>query len=333
MRLQISKSQNASTLYIVESTYDRQTGKRSNRVVKKLGTLEDLSKIYPDPIAWGKELAKQMTEEKKAGTLPVKVTYDSTCELLENQRRLLDAGCLFLQKVYYDLGIDQLCQNVSQEHKLSYDLNEVLKTLVFLQVLFPLREESVLEEAQAFFVPTILEETHRFPEPPSFGLHDLYETLEVLAKEGTGMAKQLNPKVKTLRRSHDRLYPQEEGLSFYGEDLQIAFVAFGGSRMHQPDSIHPSDEVNLKAYLFVRFVGLHLLKSLAAQLDNRYSTKKIADCLRQIHLLEIPEQGFIPVYDNSDLIDALHENAGFSLNFQIILPEKMQQIIQQSKHL
>lgn len=44
MRLQINRSKNAASLYIVESTYDRNK-KRSNRIVKKLGTLEELSKV------------------------------------------------------------------------------------------------------------------------------------------------------------------------------------------------------------------------------------------------------------------------------------------------
>ena len=52
MRLQLSKTKNATSLYIVKSTYDK-NGKRSNKVVRKLGTMAELSKIHEDPIAWG----------------------------------------------------------------------------------------------------------------------------------------------------------------------------------------------------------------------------------------------------------------------------------------
>ena len=57
MRLQLSKTKNATSLYIVKSTYDK-NGKHSNKVVKKLGTLAALSEIYEDPIAWVTKLPK-----------------------------------------------------------------------------------------------------------------------------------------------------------------------------------------------------------------------------------------------------------------------------------
>ena len=40
MRLQIVKSKNAQSFYVVKSTYIK--GKRSNKVVEKLGTLDEL---------------------------------------------------------------------------------------------------------------------------------------------------------------------------------------------------------------------------------------------------------------------------------------------------
>ena len=56
MRLQISKSKNSESFYIVESIYVK--GKRSNRIFKKLGTLEEIKEKIGDDIdsyEWGKE--------------------------------------------------------------------------------------------------------------------------------------------------------------------------------------------------------------------------------------------------------------------------------------
>ena len=64
MRLQTSKTKNAESFYIVESIYV--DGKRSNKVVKKLGTLEQIiEKIGPDkdPYEWGREQAKLLTQK------------------------------------------------------------------------------------------------------------------------------------------------------------------------------------------------------------------------------------------------------------------------------
>ena len=57
MRLQISKTRNAASFYVVESTYDR-NGTRSNKVVEKLGTLAELEKIHDDPYAWAEAYVK-----------------------------------------------------------------------------------------------------------------------------------------------------------------------------------------------------------------------------------------------------------------------------------
>ena len=47
MRLQIVKSKNAQSLYVVKTIYNNK--KRTNKVVEKLGTYENLKKkLYPN---------------------------------------------------------------------------------------------------------------------------------------------------------------------------------------------------------------------------------------------------------------------------------------------
>ncbi|MDY6019233.1 MAG: hypothetical protein SPJ15_06270, partial [Anaerococcus sp.] len=64
MRLQISKSKNSISFYIVESTYVN--AKRSNKVVEKLGTYDDIKKKIGDmdPYEWGRARAKKLTLDK-----------------------------------------------------------------------------------------------------------------------------------------------------------------------------------------------------------------------------------------------------------------------------
>jgi len=54
MRLNIVKSKNAEQLYVIKS-YRNSNGKSTSKIVEKLGTLAELSKIHDDPIAWAKE--------------------------------------------------------------------------------------------------------------------------------------------------------------------------------------------------------------------------------------------------------------------------------------
>ena len=74
MRLQIVKSKNAQSLYVVKSVYHNK--KRTNKVVEKLGTYEYLKNklISEDPIEWAKKYVDDLNkivnilyEEKKYG--------------------------------------------------------------------------------------------------------------------------------------------------------------------------------------------------------------------------------------------------------------------------
>lgn len=49
MRLQISKSKNAQSFYVIRSCYIN--GKHSSKVVEKLGTYEELKKKHDDTVA------------------------------------------------------------------------------------------------------------------------------------------------------------------------------------------------------------------------------------------------------------------------------------------
>lgn len=72
MNLIISKSKNSKSLYIQKSF--RKNGKSTSKIVKKLGTMEELlpqhNNSEEEVIAWGKKIARKMTEEEKeTGTL------------------------------------------------------------------------------------------------------------------------------------------------------------------------------------------------------------------------------------------------------------------------
>ena len=62
MRLSKSVSKNATSLYVIESTYIH--GKSSTRTVESLGTLEELSKIHDDPIAWAKAYIDELNKNQ-----------------------------------------------------------------------------------------------------------------------------------------------------------------------------------------------------------------------------------------------------------------------------
>ena len=62
MRLQIIKSKNAQSLYVVKSVYHNK--KRTNKVVEKLGTYENLKhNLNEDPIEWAKKYVEELNQQ------------------------------------------------------------------------------------------------------------------------------------------------------------------------------------------------------------------------------------------------------------------------------
>ena len=55
---QLHEKKTGRTLLEIVEAY-RQNGKPKQRMIQKLGYLDELEKIYPDPIAHFKEVAKQ----------------------------------------------------------------------------------------------------------------------------------------------------------------------------------------------------------------------------------------------------------------------------------
>ena len=65
MRLQISKSKNAASLYVTKSIYVN--GVHTSKVVEKLGTYAELEKKLngEDPIEWAKAYVAELTKKEK----------------------------------------------------------------------------------------------------------------------------------------------------------------------------------------------------------------------------------------------------------------------------
>ncbi|MCI7239411.1 MAG: hypothetical protein SOU08_01345 [Anaerococcus sp.] len=169
MRLQVSKSKNAVSFYIVECTYV--DGKRSNKVVEKLGTYDDIKRKIGDrdPYEWGRERAKKLTLDKKLNkenrlslslSPEVKIPLDSIS--------FFNCGYLFLQEVYYSLGLKDICKKVSANYSFDYDLNDIVSRLIYSRMLNPSSKKYSFE----YF--------SRFLWPSSSKLYDVYRSLDII---------------------------------------------------------------------------------------------------------------------------------------------------------
>ncbi len=224
MRLQISKTKNAASFYVVESTYDR-NGKRSNRVVEKLGTLAELEKIHDDPYAWAKSYVEELTKKKKDDGLKIRIGYDPSERLEKGKDTLCNGGYLFIQNLYYKYGLNTICKDISKEYGFEYDLNAILSRLVYGRILSTSSKVSTMEYSKTLI------------EKPKFELYQIYRALEVLAQESDHIQSQLyKNSVSDDKRNDGILY--YDCTNFYFEiEEESGIRKYGVSKEHRPNPI------------------------------------------------------------------------------------------------
>ena len=95
--------------------------------------------------------------------------------------------------------------------------------------------------------------------------------------------------------------------------------------------VYVSTEKAIKAHFLTCFIALLVYRILENQLNNKYTVTEIVNTLSEMTLTDIGEMGYIPSYTRTELTDALHENAGFRTDTQIVKKSKLRSIIKSSK--
>ena len=225
MRLKITKSKNAQSFYAIESTYINK--KRSSRIVERLGTLEEVKKKAngQDPIEWAKHYIEDLTKKEKEGTRKIIKSYSPTKIIDKDKRIKYNCGYLFLQDLYYKLGINNICNEVSNKYQFKYDLNDVLSRLIYSRILYPSSKLSTFD-----FSKDLLEQ-------PSFELHDIYRALEVISKESDFIQSELyKNSSKYCSRNNKVLYYDCTNF-FFEIEQDDDFRKYGVSKEHRPNPI------------------------------------------------------------------------------------------------
>ena len=96
-------------------------------------------------------------------------------------------------------------------------------------------------------------------------------------------------------------------------------------------TVYVSTEKAIKAHFLTCFIALLVYRILENQLNNKYTVTEIVNTLSEMTLTDIGEMGYIPSYTRTELTDALHENAGFRTDTQIVKKSKLRSIIKSTK--
>lgn len=273
MNLIISKSKNSKSLYIQKSF--RKNGRTTSKVVKKLGTMKELLPLHnnseDEVIAWGKKIAKEMTEKEKRDTDIVLFSLSQSKLLESNKQSLYNGGYLFLQDIFYDLKLNTLCDSIKNEYNFEFDLSNILSRLIYSRIIYPSSKYSTYDESKKFI------------EQPNFELHHIYRALDILAVKMDDIQTHLYEKSKSIidrntsvlyydctnyffeiedergsckygkGKEHRPLPIIQMGLFLDGNGFPLSFVIFPGNESEQP-SLIPLEKKIIKDFQLSKFV-------------------------------------------------------------------------------
>ena len=224
MRLQIVKSKNAQSLYVVKSIYHNK--KRTNKVVEKLGTYDYLKSVLnEEPIAWAQQYVEELNKKETEETRDILVKYLPTKIIEKNIQTTFNGGYLFLEKIYYELGLNKICNKISNKYRFNYDLDNILSRLVYSRIIYPSSKLATFELSKKYI------------EQPNFELHDIYRSLEVISKETDFMQSELyKNSLKISKRNTNILYHDCTNY-FFEIEQESGLRQYGPSKEHRPNPI------------------------------------------------------------------------------------------------
>ena len=226
MKLTISKSKNA-TLYYVQKSYRTDSGKSSTRTVERLGTIEEVKARFGEENTMDavKAYIKELTLADKEQRRDVVVKLSQNKMIKQNEQNSYNGGYLFLQKVYYELGLDKICNKIEKRHKNEYGLNSILSMLLYTRILYPGSKLSSLEDAKNFI------------EQPKVDIHQVYRALSLLSKESDGIQAAVYKNSLKLGTRHDKVIYYDCTNYYFESEEENGLRQYGRSKENRPNPI------------------------------------------------------------------------------------------------
>lgn len=247
----ISKSKNAQSLYAIKSVYEN--GKRSTKIVEKLGTLADLQKIHDDPILWAEQYIKELTKKEKSELREVIIKRTQSKRIGMNEQHSFNGGYLFLQQLYHELKLHTICNDISNRYKFTFDLDSVLSRLIYGRIIFPSSKRNTFQLSQDFL------------EQPSFDIQHIYRALEVISTETDFIQAELYKNSLSISMRNDKILYYDCTNYFFEIEQAEGLKQYGPSKEHRPSPI-------VEMGLFMDGDGIPLAFNIHSGNTNEQST-------------------------------------------------------------
>lgn len=226
MRLKINKSKNSINYYVIVDTKTKE-GKRSTKIYKRLGNEDEILKISNGipPLEWAKKQVEELNKQQQEKTLKIIAEFSETNIIEKNKQVFFNCGYLFLQDIYYSLGLNKICKQISEKYRIKYDLNSILSNLIYTRIIEPSSKLSSFEAAKKFI------------EQPNFELQNIYRALEIISNETDFIESQVyKNSLKVVQRNTKILYYDCTNYFFEIEEAE-GLKQYGLSKENKPNPI------------------------------------------------------------------------------------------------
>ena len=225
MHIKKTKSKNFEHYSII---YDvKINGKRTSKVYENIGNYDKL-KIRAgdeDPIVWLNSYVNNLNKKIKEETLPSILKKYPNKKIDKNVKQSFNAGYLFLQKIYYGLGINNICNSIKDKYQFHYDLNNILSNLIYSRIIYPSSKLKTLDVSKNFL------------EQPNFSYNDILRSLEVLAKESDFIQSELYKNSLKYSKRNDKVLFYDCTNYYFEIEEEDDFRKYGKSKEHRPNPI------------------------------------------------------------------------------------------------
>ncbi len=255
MRIKKTKSKNKEHYSIIQDI--KIHGKRTTKIYENIGNYEKLKLRAgdKDPFTWLNEYVDKLNKEYKNKEIPVIIKKYENRLIELDKINSYNIGYLFLQKIYYNLKLNYICEEITNKYQFKFDFNSILSTLVYSRIIYPSSKLKTLELSK------------RFIEQPNFEYQHIGRALEIIAKEMDFIQSEVYKNSEKYTKRNNKILYYDCTNFFFEIEEENGLKQYGKSKENRPNPI-------VQMGLFMDGDGLPLAFDITPGNTNEQTTLK-----------------------------------------------------------
>jgi transposase len=198
--------------------------KKRTKTIKSFGYVDELEEKISDPVAHFTAVVAEMEALRKKEASPVTITVNPT-EALSGKRLRKNLGFAALSFIYHELGLGGLFTREGKKTKSQFNLNQIVKLLVYERILHPGSKRAAILNKDRYF------------EKFSFSEDGLYRALDEIAACAERVQLYLHKQVSRLLGRDTELLYYDVTNYYFESDVTCNLRKKGVSKEHRPDKV------------------------------------------------------------------------------------------------